>query len=58
MRSKLLAIVILVTGFLLAMLGLAWAITLSLQRQLAENSGPVAILIIIGIALMIIGWKE
>ena len=58
MRSKLLAIVLLVIGFLLAVLGLAWAITLSLQRQLAENSGPVAVLIIVGIILMIIGWKE
>lgn len=53
-----LAIVILVIGFLVAVLGLAWAITLSFQGQLAENSGPVAILIIIGIALRVIGWKE
>jgi len=49
---------ILVIGFLLALLGLAWAITLSFQGQLAENSGPVAILIVIGIVLMVIGWKE
>ena len=58
MRSKLLAIAILVTGFLLAVLGFAWAITLSFQEQLAENSGPVAVLIVIGIVLVVVGWKE
>jgi len=58
MRSKLLAVVILVIGFLLAVLGLAWAITLSFQEQLAENSWPVAVLVVIGIVLFLIGWKE
>jgi len=58
MRSKLLAIVILVIGFLLAVLGLAWAITLSFQGQLAENSVPLFILLIIAIVCILYGGKE
>ena len=57
MPSRLLMMFTLVLGFLLAVFALAWSITLSFQRKIAENSGPLAILIIVAIILMIIGWK-
>ena len=58
MSNRLLWLFILVLGFLLAVFALSWAIALSFQGQLAENSGSVAVLIIVAIILMIIGWKE
>lgn len=58
MGNELLKMFILVLGFLLALFALAWAIALSLQGQLAENSGSVVIIIVVGIILMITGWKK
>ena len=57
MQNRLLRMFILVLGFFIATFALAWSITLSFQRQLAENSGPLAIIVIVAIILMIIGWK-
>ena len=57
MQNRLIGMFILVLGFLLAVFVLSWAIALMFQGQLAENSGPLAILVIVAIILMIIGWK-
>ena len=58
MRNGLLSMFILVPGFLLALFALSWALALSFQGKLAENSGSVVVLIIVEIILMIIGWKK
>lgn len=58
MRNKYFRILSLIGGLLLAIFGLLWTISLSFQRQLAENAGPVVIIISIGLIFVIIGWKE
>jgi hypothetical protein len=58
MENKFRRILSLVGGLLLAVFGLLWAISLSFQGQLAENSGPVVIIVSVGLILVIIGWKE
>jgi len=58
MENKFLRILSLVGGLLLAILGLLWTLSLSIQEQLAENSGPVIIIVSVGLIFVIIGWKE
>ncbi|MCW4043651.1 MAG: hypothetical protein NWE90_08015 [Candidatus Bathyarchaeota archaeon] len=58
MENKFLRILSLVGGLLLAILGLLWTLSLSIQGQLAENAGPVIIIVSVGLICVIIGWKE
>jgi len=58
MENKFLRILSLVGGLLLAILGLLWTLSLSIQGQLAENAGPVIIIVSVGLIFVIIGWKE
>jgi len=54
----LLKIFLFVGGLILIGFGLFWAISLSFQRQCAENPVNVAVLIIVGIVSLIIGLRE
>ncbi|MCW4043280.1 MAG: hypothetical protein NWE90_06110 [Candidatus Bathyarchaeota archaeon] len=58
MENKFLRILSLVGGLLLAILGLLWTISLSIQEQLVENVGPVIIIVSVGLICVILGWKE
>ena len=58
MENKFRRILSLVGGLLLAVFGLLWTLSLSVQGQLAENSGPVIIIVSVGLICVIIGWKE
>ena len=58
MENKFLRILSLVGGLLLAILGLLWTLSLSIQGHLAENAGPVIIIVSVGLIFVIIGWKE
>ena len=58
MPNRLLRMFILVPGFLSAVLALAWAIALLFLGQFAQNLGSVAVLVIVGLFLMVVGWKK
>jgi hypothetical protein len=58
MKNKYLKILTLIGGLLVAVFGLLWAVSLYFQGQLVENSGPVVIIISVGLILVIMGWKE
>lgn len=47
-----------VGGLILIGFGLFWAISLYVQRQCVENPVNVAVLIIVGILSLIIGFRE
>jgi len=58
MRNNILGIVVLIIGLFLGFLAILWTITLSSQGQLAENSVPLFILLIIAIVCILYGGKE